>query len=176
MASIRLGPQNRLSSYTSVKLKDRSESFQLAVSIAKMADIGDVIGLMGPIGIGKTAFARAFIRSISDPNEIVPSPTYTLMQLYDSGAVPIYHYDLYRIQTEIELEELGLDTAAAEGITLIEWPDRVGALGGHSRLNIKFEASEGGSASSRTVSFEGGASWETRLKNMLRGFVGKPYE
>tara|TARA_B100001093_G_scaffold160707_1_gene153144 strand:- start:237 stop:767 length:531 start_codon:yes stop_codon:yes gene_type:complete len=154
-----------------VKLDDVSSSLRLAESIARVATVGDVIGLMGPIGIGKTVFARGFIRSLTHHDEIVPSPTYTLMQVYETGAIPIYHYDLYRIQSNSELEELGLDAAVAGGIILIEWPESIGALGGVSRLNMSFEAGKEGPSNIRIISFDPGLAWQKRLNNAVKAFV-----
>ena len=154
-----------------VKLDNVSSSLRLAGSIARVAKVGDVIGLLGPIGIGKTEFARGFIQSLTHHDEIVPSPTFTLMQVYEMGVIPIYHYDLYRIQSYSELEELGFDAAVAEGILLIEWPESIGALGGVSRLNISLDVDKKGPSNSRIISFDPGLAWQERLNNAIKAFI-----
>ena len=79
--------------------------------------------------VAAAEFARAFINARTETPEEVPSPTFTLVQVYDfpapGGAIPVYHFDLYRIEKASELEELGLDDAFHDGISLIEWPDRM---------------------------------------------------
>lgn len=87
---------------------------------------GDVIALEGPIGAGKTHFARALIRARLGREEDVPSPTFTLIQTYDSDP-EIWHADLYRLTHPDEVLELGLDEAFRTAICLIEWPERMGA-------------------------------------------------
>lgn len=124
-----------------------SQSEQETVNIAqKFADLIDkpsVICLNGNLGAGKSVFARAFIRHICS-NELleVPSPTFTLVQIYDEGTVPIYHFDLYRIEDPDELYELGWEDALDQAITIIEWPERLGYLKPENVFNIFIEASD----------------------------------
>ncbi|SDD45827.1 hypothetical protein SAMN05421538_101650 [Paracoccus isoporae] len=97
---------------------------------------GDTVLLEGPVGAGKSHFARAFIRAVlRNPAEEVPSPTFTLVQSYD-GDPPVWHADLYRLSDPAEVEELGLLDAMEEAITLIEWPDRMGDVTGALRLRL----------------------------------------
>lgn len=100
----------------------------LGAAIAPRLNAGDVLLLSGPIGAGKTHFARAIIQSLLDRNEDVPSPTYTLVQTYQTDKCDIWHADLYRIGDSSEVEELGLIDAYATEIVLIEWPDRIAEL------------------------------------------------
>ena len=102
----------------------------LARVMAAVMKPGDVIALQGPVGAGKTHFARAFIRARQgDVAEDVPSPTFTLVQTYDDPqGTEIWHADLYRLSHPDELVELGLDEAMRDSIVLIEWPDHGGAL------------------------------------------------
>ncbi|HAA91884.1 MAG: tRNA (adenosine(37)-N6)-threonylcarbamoyltransferase complex ATPase subunit type 1 TsaE [Rhodospirillaceae bacterium] len=155
-----------------IDLADEAASEAFASRIADLAVAGDVIGLSGSLGVGKTVFARAFIRSLVDSGETVPSPTYTLMQLYDSGPVPIYHYDLYRIESDDELDELGFEEALADGIALIEWPERVGGLGGMSRLDLAFSEKDSAQPNQRQVTLLPGAAWHSRLKDEFSEFAG----
>ncbi|MGY6634090.1 MAG: tRNA (adenosine(37)-N6)-threonylcarbamoyltransferase complex ATPase subunit type 1 TsaE [Alkalilacustris sp.] len=91
---------------------------------------GDVLLLEGPIGAGKTHFARALIGALHDaagePREDVPSPSYTLVQSYMAGALEVWHADLYRLGSTSELEELGLEAALGRALVLVEWPERLG--------------------------------------------------
>lgn len=84
---------------------------------------GQVICLSGDLGAGKTAFAKILINNIFKKVEDVISPTFNILQVYQNKDFPIYHYDLYRIKHELELEELGFNEAFSQGLTIIEWPD-----------------------------------------------------
>ena len=109
-------------------LRDEAQTRRLAAALGGHLRPGDVILLSGDIGAGKTAFARALIRSLQDTPEDVPSPTFTLVQVYDTRWGEVWHADLYRIARVSEIEELGLSEAFASAICLIEWPDRLGDL------------------------------------------------
>ncbi|MBP6677670.1 MAG: tRNA (adenosine(37)-N6)-threonylcarbamoyltransferase complex ATPase subunit type 1 TsaE [Paracoccus sp.] len=111
----------------------------LARVMAALLKPGDVIALQGPVGAGKTHFARAFIRARQGAvAEDVPSPTFTLVQTYDDPmGTEIWHADLYRLTHPEELVELGLDEAMRDSIVLIEWPDHGGKL--HDPLTLGFE-------------------------------------
>jgi tRNA threonylcarbamoyl adenosine modification protein YjeE len=97
----------------------------LAAEFIRTLKKGDVVYMMGDLGAGKTTFVRAAIQSLLGQDEAVPSPTFTLVQTYDS-APPIWHYDLYRINDPEEVLELGMDEAFNQGITFIEWPQNMG--------------------------------------------------
>ncbi|MCY3827896.1 MAG: tRNA (adenosine(37)-N6)-threonylcarbamoyltransferase complex ATPase subunit type 1 TsaE [Rhodospirillaceae bacterium] len=115
----------------------------LAHALAACAARGDVIALSGPLGAGKTTFARHFIRSYAQRRggaaEEVPSPTFTLVQLYGFGDDAVWHIDLYRIGAPEELWEIGFEEALAGGICLIEWPERAGPLLPDRRIDIALE-------------------------------------
>ena len=109
-------------------LPDLAATEALAVRLARLARPGDALLLSGPLGAGKSAFARAFLRAAcGDPGLDVPSPTFTLVQRYDSPAGPIHHFDLWRLDDASALEELDWDSAR-DGIVLVEWPERLGSL------------------------------------------------
>ncbi len=100
---------------------------ETARALAPKLKRGAILLLHGNLGMGKTAFARALIRAlVNDPYHEVPSPTFTLVQTYDTPESPIYHFDLYRLEDPEEIFELGWEDAISEGITIVEWPERLG--------------------------------------------------
>jgi tRNA threonylcarbamoyladenosine biosynthesis protein TsaE len=114
---------------------------RFAACIAAVARVGDVFALAGELGAGKTAFARSFISALASregaaPPADVPSPTFTLMQEYDIGLVRVFHFDLYRLKKPDEALELGIEDACAEGIALIEWPERLGPYLPRDRVDL----------------------------------------
>ena len=111
-----------------IELPDEAATCALAADLARHTRQGDVIGLSGPLGSGKTTFARAFIGAAIAVGE-VPSPTFTLVEVYQSLTGPaVWHFDLYRLEKPEDAYELGIEDAFAQGISLIEWPERLGAL------------------------------------------------
>jgi tRNA threonylcarbamoyladenosine biosynthesis protein TsaE len=142
-----------------LNLPDLPATEHFATRIAAIARPGDTILLAGPLGAGKTAFARAFLRAAADdPALDVPSPSFTLVQTYDTHRGLVHHFDLWRLDGPSALTELGWDDAR-EDIVLVEWPDRLGALTPHDALRLQFELIEG---DARTVQVEG---WSDRLPN-----------
>lgn len=107
-------------------LRDEGETAAAGAALSRWARAGDVITLSGPLGVGKTALARGFLLASGHSGE-VPSPSFAIVQPYEALELPVWHVDLYRIDDPSEIEELGLD-AAAEGILLVEWPERGGGL------------------------------------------------
>ena len=122
-----------------------SETERLAFELSGVARTGDLLCLSGDLGVGKTTFARAFIcargRRIGVKMDDVPSPTYTLAQVYELPDGNIWHFDLFRLENAKETIELGIDDAIRDGICLVEWPDRLPELELASRLDLGFEYS-----------------------------------
>ncbi len=151
-----------------VELADEAATAALAARVAARARPGDVFALSGPLGSGKTVFARAFINARTRTPEEVPSPTFTLVQGYEfpngDGAIPVYHFDLFRIEDADETAELGMEDAFALGISLIEWPDRLGARLPADRLEVFLD--QGPSPDSRLASLAGHGSWKARLETL----------
>jgi tRNA threonylcarbamoyladenosine biosynthesis protein TsaE len=122
----------------SLDLPDVAATAALAQAVAGRVRQGDVIALFGDLGAGKTTFARAFIHALSDgTDETVPSPTFTLVQVYERAPAPVWHFDLYRLEQPEEVYELGFEDALAQGISLIEWPERLGPLLPRDRLDLR---------------------------------------
>lgn len=116
-----------------------SETQDLARTIAAALSPGDILCLEGDLGAGKSLFARAIIRTLCDiPDLDVPSPTFTLVQHYESTHGTIWHFDLYRVRNSEEIWELGWEDALAEGIVIVEWPERLGAMRPGRAKTIRF--------------------------------------
>jgi len=147
----------------SLKLDSESATVALAGRVARLAQAGDVIALRGELGSGKTTFARGFIRALGRADEEVPSPTFTLVEVYDfpDGAPAVWHFDLYRLGESEDVYELGFEEALGGGILLIEWPERLGPLLPRERLDV--ELSAGSSATARGVRLAAGRVWSRRL-------------
>ena len=119
-------------------LPDLAATERLAARVADLGRPGDAILLSGPLGTGKSAFARAFLRhAAADPALEVPSPTFTLVQAYDLPAFRAHHFDLWRLDGPAALQELGWDEALRD-LVLVEWPDRLGALRPAGALELTF--------------------------------------
>ena len=152
---------------------DEAHLTRIAELIALKVRPGDLITLNGKLGAGKTTFARALIRALLDDLAAeVPSPTFTLVQSYATPRIEVAHFDLYRLNSPDELDEIGFDDAVATGLALVEWPERAGdRLHGH-RLDIALTA--GDTADTRTVTLSPDASWTARLKRLreIESFLG----
>ncbi len=148
-------------------LADETATTQLARQLAGAARPGDVLALTGDLGSGKTTLARAFIRALTTPEEEVPSPTFTLVQTYDCDIGTIWHFDLYRLARAEDAVELDIEEAFAEGISLIEWPERLGAWLPAGALHLALSAGAG--TAGRRVRLTGGERWSKRLSEMFGG-------
>lgn len=124
----------------SLDLPDAEATEALGRKLAAQVRPGDAILLEGPIGAGKSCLARAFIRARLGRQEEVPSPSFTLVQVYEAEGVEIWHADLYRLTHPDEVWELGLDDAFSAAICLVEWPDRLGAHVPRDALRLRLEA------------------------------------
>ena len=141
-------------------LPDEAATQALGAAVARALRPGEAVLLSGPLGAGKSSLARALIRTLTKADEEVPSPTYTLVQSYDGAEFPIAHFDLYRLKTRQEAEELGLDEALDVGAAVIEWPQRLGGRLPADRLSLEIEPTPDGSARTARLSFHG--AWEGR--------------
>ena len=123
-------------------LSSPEETAALAQRIAPELTLGDVLLLEGDIGAGKTHFARSLIQSLLVEPEDVPSPTFTLVQVYETQNFDVWHADLYRLSSPDEVVELGLTEAFEEAVCLVEWPDRLAELCPKSALRIQLKMSK----------------------------------
>jgi tRNA threonylcarbamoyladenosine biosynthesis protein TsaE len=126
-----------------IPLPDLAATEALGRRLASLARPGDCILLDGPLGAGKTALARAFLRAAAgDPLLEVPSPSFTLVQAYDTQIGPVFHYDLWRLDGPNSLLELNWEDAL-DGVALVEWPERLGPLRPDDSLTISLRWGEG---------------------------------
>lgn len=145
-----------------IRLDDQLATENLAALIADRCASGDCLALTGGLGAGKSTFARAFLRHLAqDPQMEVPSPSFALVQPYETPKGGVHHYDLWRLDGPEALYELAWDEAC-EGIMLVEWPERAGDLLPEGALHLTF--SSGVSEDSRFVDLKG---WpENRLTEL----------
>jgi tRNA threonylcarbamoyladenosine biosynthesis protein TsaE len=104
------------------------ETFRLGEELGGKAAAGEIYALSGDLGTGKTVFAQGFAKGLGI-NEYVNSPTFTILQVYEDGRLPLYHFDVYRIEEPEEMEEIGFeDYFYGDGVTLIEWAELIREL------------------------------------------------
>lgn len=121
----------------SLLLPDEAATERLGAALAGRLQPRDVVALVGGLGAGKTTLARAILRAASgEPALVVPSPTFTLVEVYDTPRGAFWHFDLYRLETAEQVFELGWEEARADGIALVEWAERLGPLLPHERLTV----------------------------------------
>jgi tRNA threonylcarbamoyladenosine biosynthesis protein TsaE len=141
-------------------LADALETEKLGAELAAILRPGDVVGLSGPLGAGKTTFARGVLAALGLGDE-APSPSFSLVIAYEPPDVrlPLWHVDLYRIEDADEIEELGLADARADAALLIEWPERMGGLLWSDALRLTLEPEPTGG---RRLTWAAPAAWEGR--------------
>lgn len=151
---IRLFKGKTMASTTTMISNSENETIAFARQCAANAQNRDIFTLQGTLGMGKSVFARAFIQSLAGEDIDVPSPTFTLVQTYETTKGPIWHFDLYRIEESEEIYEIGWEEALSDGIVLIEWPERLeetlSGLMPEQRKEIIFESL---SPESRKITF-----------------------
>ncbi len=145
-----------------VLLSSLEDTNRLAKALAPLLKVQDVILLQGDLGVGKTCFARALLHALGVTGE-VPSPTFTLVQSYDVADLSIFHFDLYRLKVEEEIEELGFDDAVIDGVVLVEWPEKAESYMPRGALKLQFDLNAQGQ---RKVSLCIPKKWQDRLGDL----------
>lgn len=148
-----------------IDLPNLAATEALARRLAALWQPGDVIALRGDLGAGKTELARFAIRAALAASVEVPSPTFTLVQIYQTAPAPVWHFDLYRLSDADEVVELGWSEARAGGIVLVEWPDRLGALLPEDCLEICLRETK--LPEGRTALLTAGPAWQDRLQGLI---------
>ena len=115
----------------SIVTKSENETMLVGEKLAKSVGKGVVFTLVGDLGSGKTHFVKGFVKGLGS-TELVTSPTFTLLNVYENGRVAVYHFDMYRLENLSEAQELGFDEyfdlKSLDGIVLVEWPEKVKGL------------------------------------------------
>ena len=128
----------------SLEAPDEAATLEIAATQAAWLEPGDFVGLTGDLGAGKTTFARGLIRALTGVRDLeAPSPTFTLMQVYDAPRGPVVHADFYRLRGPRELENLGWEEAVADAIAVVEWPERVAEALPPDRLEVEIRFDPG---------------------------------
>ena len=138
-------------------LEDERATEAFGAKLAHSFRPGDVVTLSGPLGVGKTSLARGILTALGHEGD-VPSPSFAIVQPYEDLDPPVWHVDLFRIEDVGELDELGLD-AAADGILLVEWPEKAGASAFAQALGLTLDFAEG---SARCLTAKVPPSWQSR--------------
>ena len=154
-------------------LPDEAATAALARDLASFLRPGDVLALWGDLGAGKTSFARALITHLSAEAEDVPSPTFTLVQTYPGRTgeanepVELWHFDLYRLTAPEQAYDLAIEEAFESGISLIEWPVRLGYLLPAKRLDLTLTLKD--EVGQRRAEIAGNEEWHRRLAPLIAG-------
>lgn len=146
-----------------IDLPDAAATAALGGALAPHLRRGDLLALGGDLGAGKTTLARGLIGALGYRGP-VPSPTFTLVQNYETDPVPVWHFDLYRIGHPDEVIELGFDEAMFDGIVLLEWAERLGAALPATRLDIQLDYDASGLT--RVARLSGQRAWVDRLQDL----------
>ena len=144
-----------------VRIAEEIETRALGRAVAGVLGIGDVILLEGPLGAGKTTLARAVIQTLCGTVS-VPSPTFTLVETYETERFSLWHFDLYRLENPEDVWELGLEEAFENGASLIEWPDRVPSIMLQDALRIRITDLDG----AKIAILSARAAWGGRFEGL----------
>lgn len=119
--------------------KSPEDTFQIGMRLGKLAEAGEVYTLTGDLGVGKTVFTQGFAKGLGI-EESVNSPTFTILQIYEDGRLPLYHFDVYRIGSVEEMEETGFEEyIMGDGVSLIEWAELIKEILPRKRTRVLIE-------------------------------------
>lgn len=133
--------------------------------LASLLRPADCVTLHGDLGAGKSTLARAVVQDLTGIDD-VPSPTFTLVQTYETERFTLWHYDLYRLESALELPELAIDEALMQGVCVIEWPEIALSQLPKDRLGIRLAPAA--SQQQRTLIMEGPQTWQQRWQQRTR--------
>ena len=139
-------------------LASEADTTAVGEYLAARVRVGDVVALSGPLGVGKTALTRAMIEALGHEGE-VPSPSFAIVQPYETLNPPLWHVDLYRIEHREEIAELGLESALDDGVLVVEWPERAGPSMWPDALRLSLDFAPDGA---RRLTAQVPAAWEVR--------------
>lgn len=146
-----------------ISLAGEEATIDLGAKLALNLRAGDCISLIGDLGAGKTTLSRGLIQALLGADTEVPSPTYTIVQTYETDPAPIWHFDLYRIESPHELIELGFEDAE-DDIMVIEWPENAGSLLPSQRLIVELIFTDNGRSARLTGTTP---EWKQRLNDIF---------
>lgn len=147
-----------------VTLDNLAATKRLGVFLAKILHAGDVVALSGVLGAGKSELARAIIAHHNPDETDIPSPTFTLVQSYDMlDGTPLFHFDMYRLEQPQDALELGIEDAFYDGVSLVEWPEKIGDFLPENALNCELRIEEG---ARRTLRINAAGDWAERLRGI----------
>ena len=155
-----------------LELPNLSATQHLGALLADGLKAGDVISLSGPLGAGKSALARAIIVAANPYESDIPSPTFSLIQIYElADRTPLWHLDLYRIESPEDAMQLGLDDAFLDAVCLIEWPDRLEKFLPDRTLSVHLCQADGDDlddeAGIRLAKIKAPPHWASRLQSII---------
>ena len=155
-----------------INLSTLDATKDLAARIAKCLRVGDIVALKGPLGAGKTTLARYIIQGLGWMESEIPSPTFTLAQEYDFSKFTLWHFDMYRLEAPEDALEIGVEEAFATGVSLIEWPERLGGYLPLQRLDVtlSFRNNAGrDDEGARQVELNVESAWADRVDQLCNG-------
>ena len=150
--------------YDNIDVRREKDTKKVAEKLYDISRKGDVLGLSGEMGTGKTTFAKYFIQKGSK-NQNVPSPTYNLYFKYNTKKATVYHLDAWRLEESMELVNLGIEEFLQESILLVEWPENIKDLLPKKMLIMKFSIEK----KKRNLLLSGNEVWKKRIKCKLNG-------
>lgn len=140
-----------------IETRSAEETYQLGIEIGQKATKGQVYTLVGDLGVGKTVFTQGLAKGLAI-EEPISSPTFTIVQVYDEGRLPFYHFDVYRIGDISEMDEIGFeDYVYGEGVSLIEWANLIEEILPEERIAITIEKDLEKGFDYRKITIEGEA-------------------